>query len=1048
MKKIPKPRAKKDVDALPLPPRPPSFQITLQNKPVSLKKETIDLQPDSDIGDVPDEAAFSHILCVQGGDKYKLGPVVAEGGMGVVREALDLSCRRVVAIKALPQNREIPKEDIARFIEEAQITSRLEHPNIPPIHELGYDTDQNAFYTMKFVRGITLTDVLLGIRKGKGTYAEQYPLSRLLNIFQKVCDAVAYSHSKGIAHCDLKPDNIMICDFGEVMVMDWGLACRIGSPLPVEKIRSSEEDDRPLRPGKIDSTTRTTTGRVLGTPGFIGPERIRGGVTVDVRSDIYSLGATLYSILTLRPPISSDNISDLIRRILLGVIRRPVDWSQRADPNSPPPSFPHCPDGKIPEALSEVTMKCLALYPEDRYAAVQDLQQEVEAYQNGHIWHVVIDQDFKGEDPLARWEIVGGVCEIKKGELHMSHGEPQVLAFKGDLPVDVRIELEGREENVYLNSIGCFMSAVRNATPKELALTGYKFELGGFDNSANVLDRLGRQLARQQTSSIERGKTYRTRFERVGNHLRVVVNDRELFSIVDPDPLSGSDRTIVGLFGWLSETIITHVKISTLGVPWKSDVLDMADRQSLRGNYDVALALVKEVVESYPDPARLERAHRTEQMINRRQQMARDLKEWQEKLTRAWPKAKFDLRSTNDGFTLAIENCGIEDLSPIRGLPLIALICPYNRIKSLEPIRGMPLTTLNCIGNPITDLEPLRGMPLSTLVCEACPIEDIEPLRGMPITLLNIGGARVKDIDPLRGMPLTFLACWGNRIRNLEPLADVKFLAALYCSSNEIESLRPLRGLSIVSMNCSGNRISALDPLREMPLGVFHCGDNQIKSLEPLRGLPLKMLSCQANRISSLEPLAGMNLSSLACGANLLTSCEPFVDYNPPDDFRFDCDTISTAEFKRTRNTWIVDGRGKSHSHQIDILLAAREQDTKALRKLAMEFNGHYYLYMPKFMTWDEANAFCEKLGGHLLTVRSQQENDFLCSAFPNGSWFWMGLQTTERGHEWITGEPFEYSNFMDTEQERKLGPKIFTGRWTADDVPGAHNAFMIEWDA
>jgi hypothetical protein len=172
------------------------------------------------------------------------------------------------------------------------------------------------------------------------------------------------------------------------------------------------------------------------------------------------------------------------------------------------------------------------------------------------------------------------------------------------------------------------------------------------------------------------------------------------------------------------------------------------------------------------------------------------------------------------------------------------------------------------------------------------------------------------------------------------------------------------------------------------------------------------------------------------------------VDYNPPDDFRFDCDTISTAEFKRTRNTWIVDGRGKSHSHQIDILLAAREQDTKALRKLAMEFNGHYYLYMPKFMTWDEANAFCEKLGGHLLTVRSQQENDFLCSAFPNGSWFWMGLQTTERGHEWITGEPFEYSNFMDTEQERKLGPKIFTGRWTADDVPGAHNAFMIEWDA
>ena len=114
----------------------------------------------------------------------------------------------------------------------------------------------------------------------------------------------------------------------------------------------------------------------------------------------------------------------------------------------------------------------------------------------------------------------------------------------------------------------------------------------------------------------------------MGNRLRVVVDDKEVFNVVDPDPLSGSDRTIVGLFGWLAESIITRVKISTLGAPWKSDILDIADRQSLKGNYDVAMALVKEVVESFPEPARLERARNTEQMIKRRQKMTHDLAGW------------------------------------------------------------------------------------------------------------------------------------------------------------------------------------------------------------------------------------------------------------------------------------------------------------------------------------------------------------------------------------------------------------------------------------
>ncbi len=1016
--------------------RHPTLRIRITGKPKTASEKP---SKPTAFGVPPSEKNYKTILRVKGGEKYKVGPIVAEGGMGVVHEAMDLTCKRIVAIKELPRDRPVPPEDLTRFIEEAQITSQLEHPNIVPIHELGFDVNQNAFYSMKYVKGLTLTDVLLGIRNGREDYLEQFPLSRLLNVFQKVCDAVAFAHSRGIVHCDLKPDNIMICDFGEVMVMDWGLARRVGSQTEPDAVRSKRAS------GKLDGRT---TGRILGTPGFIAPERLRCG-PVSTAFDVYSLGATLYGILALRPPITGGDTKDVLRRILDGNITPAAAFN---DPNrlrhgpETPSHFPHCPEGRIPVALSDIAMKAMSVNAAERYATVQDFQQEIEAYQNGRVWHLVLDQDFSGPNALANWEVAGGHAELRNGELRMSHGEPQLLVFKGDLPGDVRIEFECRQETVYLNALGCFLSSTRTSSPKEIALTGYKFEYGGFDNSANTLERAGRQLTSQPESSLERGRMYRVRAERTGQRLRFVVNDKEVFNVLDHDPLSGADRTAIGLFGWLAETVYTKVKIYTLGTPWKSDILDIAERQSLKGNYAVAMALLQEVMDSFPDPARMERARQARETALRRERMMNDLCTWKEKLRAAWPMAKFDLRAGNEGFSLDITDCGIDSLEPLRGLSLTSLVCPHNRITSLEPLRGMPLMTLNCIGNPITSLEPLRGAPLNILVCEGCPFTSLEPLRGAPITLLNFGGARVEHLDPLRGMPLTFLCCWGNRVRNLEPLRGMKSLAAFYCNSNQIESLEPLRGLPIVTMNCSGNRVADLEPLRGMPLGMLHCGDNRIESLEPLRGIPLKMLSCQSNRIRSLAPLEGAAMASLVCGANRLDSLDPFLR-NPPDDFRFDCDTLSLAQLKQARDLWARNPGHAPHFRNVSTLIAIRESDVQTLRKMAASFGGHHYLFIPKFLPWADAKTFCETFGGHLITINSREENDFLNALFPNGSWFWMGLTTGERGHEWVTGEPFSYSNFVDLLQERKKGPKVFSGRWTADDVPNAHCSFLIEWD-
>ena len=154
--------------------------------------------------------------------KYDIGAVVARGGMGAILDAREAAIKRQVAMKVMLDTNDA--DDIARFVAEAQVTGQIEHPNIPPVHELGVDENGQPFYTMKMVQGITLKKVLDLMAAGTAATLGKYPLAALLTIFQKVCDAIAFAHSRGIIHRDLKPENIMLGDFGEVLVMDWGLA--------------------------------------------------------------------------------------------------------------------------------------------------------------------------------------------------------------------------------------------------------------------------------------------------------------------------------------------------------------------------------------------------------------------------------------------------------------------------------------------------------------------------------------------------------------------------------------------------------------------------------------------------------------------------------------------------------------------------------------------------------------------------------------------------------------------------------------------------------
>jgi len=281
--------------------------------------------------------------------RYMFLGEIAKGGKSLIRSCKDMHLNRVVAYKTLRAEFVDDEIENTRLLREARVSAMLQHPNSIPVYEVGRDSRGQYYFTMKLVHGYTLREIM--------DYRERYDLTQLIEVIEQIAHVLAYAHAHGVAHRDIKPENILAGPYGEVLLLDWGLA-KVWS----KDGTTFDEDISEVKVNVDADKTMTGYGKLQGTICYMSPEQIRRDPDISFSTDIYSLGSVLYELLTGQPPFDSDKSYELL------------DMVQNQQPAKPSEISKY----PVPKILETLCLKCLNKDPALRPGSMEDILQTLQ----------------------------------------------------------------------------------------------------------------------------------------------------------------------------------------------------------------------------------------------------------------------------------------------------------------------------------------------------------------------------------------------------------------------------------------------------------------------------------------------------------------------------------------------------------------------------------------------------------------------------------------------------------------------------------------------